>query len=471
MISMPNLSKTRQSANSLVFCLSVLLVCQFAIVLEVVRADAPMTRAEAMQTTEPMNWRPVRAQDCGTSTQPVAYSRFDESLGSQAVSDAYPPQSFDPYRSCDGYGACGGYGKCGGCNACGPFRRPGSFWIRAEYLYWSLDAIDLPALVTTSPAGTLPQNTGVLGQPGTAVLFGGTSYGDSFRSGARVTVGWQDDACGNGWEASAMGIFNDDTTFFSNASLLARPVFDTGTSSEASMIVAHPTYMTGSISAKVGNELQMYDINRRLRMSSSQCRSVDFLVGYRHGRLDEMLQVSQSSVFTAPQGQIIPGTTVSLYDHFSAENQFNGAQLGLQFQQHSASTTLSLMAKLGLGVNQATATIDGATVNTVPGGSSATFEGGLLAQSTNIGVYDESRFAVLPEVGVNLRTRMDDHLEVFVGYSLLYWSDAVRVSDQVSRRVSQFPPEPATGSADPAYQFQTDSFFAHGLNVGATFTF
>lgn len=468
---MRNPSKTQQFAYSLFFCAALLLVCQFAIAIEAVHADAPMTRAQAMQTTEPMNWRPVRAEDCAESTQPIAYSQFDESFEAQPLSSAYPPQSGDPYGSCDGFGACDGFGTCDGCNACGPSRRPGNFWIRAEYLYWSLDAIDLPALVTSSPAGTLPQNTGVLGQPGTSVLFGGTSYGDSFRSGARVTVGWQDDSCGNGWEASAMGIFSDDTSFFSNAALLARPVFDTGTSSETSMIVAHPTYLTGSISAKVGNELQMYDINRRLRMSSSRCQSVDFLVGYRHGRLDEMLHVSQSSVFTAPQGQIIPGTTVSLYDHFSAENQFNGAQLGLQFQQYSASTTLSLLAKIGLGVNQATATIDGATVNTVPAGGSATFEGGLLAQSTNIGVYDESRFAVLPEVGVNLRTRMDDHLEVFVGYSLLYWSDAVRVSDQVSRRVSQFPPEPATGSADPAYQFQTDSFFAHGLNVGGTFTF
>lgn len=372
---MRNLFKTRQSANSLFFCVFLSLGCHFAIAVEAVLADAPMTRSQAMQTTEPMNWRPVSADDCATSAQPVAYSQFDESFDAQPVNGAFPPQSRDQYGSCDGYGSCGGYGTCDGCNACGPFRRPGNFWIRAEYLYWSLDAIDLPPLVTTSPAGTLPQNTGVLGQPGTAVLFGGTSYGDSFQSGARVTVGWQDDACGNGWEASAMGIFNDDTTFFSNASLLARPVFDTGTSSEASMIVAHPSYMTGSVSATVGNELQLYDINRRLRMASSRCQTVDFLVGYRHGRLDEMLQVTQSSVYTAAQGQIIPGTTVSLYDHFSAENQFNGAQFGLQFQQRSASTTLSLLAKIGLGVNQATATIDGATVNTVPGGGSATFNG------------------------------------------------------------------------------------------------
>ncbi len=462
MISMRNLSQPRQSAKSLTLGLSVLIVCQAVIAIEAVRADTPMTRAQAMQTTEPMNWRPVSAEECAASPPPVAYEEFEE------FEETY---DHPPINGAFGSEACDQYGAYDGFDAYGPRRQPGNFWIRAEYLYWSLDAIDLPALVTTSPAGTLPQNTGVLGQPGTSVLFGGTSYGDSFRSGARVTVGWQDDACGNGWEASAMGIFKDDTKFFSNSGLLARPVFDTATAAEASMIVAHPDYLSGSVSARVSNELQMYDINRRLRLSSSQCQSVDFLVGYRHGRLDEMLHVNQSSVYTKPQGQIMAGTTVDLYDHFSAENRFHGPQLGLQFQQHSASTTLSLMAKVGLGVNRGTATIDGATVNTVPGGGSATFNGGLLAQSTNIGDYEESKFAVLPEVGVNLRTRMDEHLEVFVGYSFLYWSDAVRVSDQVNRKVSQFPPEPITGTGDPAYQFQTDSFFAHGLNVGGMFTF
>ncbi len=428
-------------------------------------AERPMTRAQAMLTTEPMNWRPVRAQQCVESASQGNYAAFETADTSFPIDGAF---NFD---ACDELVACDGPVPCDGLSGCGPCRMPSNFWIRAEYLYWSLDAIDLPALVTTSPAGTLPQNTGVLGQPGTSVLFGGGSYGDSFRSGARVTVGWQDDACGNGWEASAMGIFHDDTHFFSNATLLARPVFDTATASEASMIVAHPDSMTGSVSARVGNELQMYDISRRLRLCSSRCQTVDFLVGYRYGQLDETLQVNQSSVYTKPQGQIISGTTVNLYDHFSAENRFHGAELGLQFQQHSASTTLSLLAKVGLGVNQATATIDGATVNTVPGGGSATFNGGLLAQSTNIGTYDESKFAALPEIGVNLHTHLDEHLEVFVGYSVLYWSDAVRVSEQVNRRVSQFPPEPITGTADPAYQFQTDSFFAHGLNVGGAFTF
>ncbi|TWT65245.1 hypothetical protein CA85_31570 [Allorhodopirellula solitaria] len=456
---MRNTAKSPMPAKSLMFSLTVMMLCSWGIAIEAVQADAPMTRAQAMQTTEPMNWRPVSAAECAASPQQDGYLEFGESY------EALPDLGPIPMDACDQYGSCDGLAPCG------PGLQPGEFWVRAEYLYWSLDAIDLPALVTSSPAGTLPGSTGVLGQPGTSVLFGGSSYGDSYRSGARVTIGWDDAASGNGWQASAMGIFDDDESFFRSSGLLARPVFDTGTSSEASMIVAHPDYLDGSVSISVGNKMQLYDINRRLCLAASQCQNVDFLVGYRHGQLDEMLQVSQSSVYTEPQGQIIPGTTVDLYDHFSAENRFNGAQLGVQFQRHSASTTLSWIAKIGLGVNQAEATIAGRTVNTVPGGGSATFDGGLLAQTSNIGVYEESNFAVLPEVGVNLHTHMDEHLEVFIGYSLLYWSDAVRVSGQVNRNVSQFPPEPITGSGDPSYQFQTDSLLAHGLNVGGAFTF
>ena len=47
----------------------------------------------------------------------------------------------------------------------------GSFWAEAEYLYWQIKGDKLPALVTTGP-DTLIATAGVLGAPGTSVLFG-----------------------------------------------------------------------------------------------------------------------------------------------------------------------------------------------------------------------------------------------------------------------------------------------------------
>src|ERR1043165_2093799 len=66
----------------------------------------------------------------------------------------------------------------------------GGFWIGAEYLNWTTKGDRLPALVTTSPAGTPAAQAGVLGAAGTEVLFGNESVQDSWRSGARVQGGY-----------------------------------------------------------------------------------------------------------------------------------------------------------------------------------------------------------------------------------------------------------------------------------------
>ena len=52
---------------------------------------------------------------------------------------------------------------------CGP---PGWLWLRGEYLAWFADGMDLPPLVTTSPAGTPAGDAGVLGESGTESLYG-----------------------------------------------------------------------------------------------------------------------------------------------------------------------------------------------------------------------------------------------------------------------------------------------------------
>ena len=62
-------------------------------------------------------------------------------------------------------------------------------WVQAEYLLWWLNGADMPALATTSPLGTPREEAGVLGAPGTEILFGGDAYGDDARSGFRTSLG------------------------------------------------------------------------------------------------------------------------------------------------------------------------------------------------------------------------------------------------------------------------------------------
>ena len=71
---------------------------------------------------------------------------------------------------------------------------PSSFWVRGEYLLWWIKDSQAPALITTGVPGAtaLP---GVLGQPGTTVLFGGSDVDNQVRSGGRVTGGFWLDNC------------------------------------------------------------------------------------------------------------------------------------------------------------------------------------------------------------------------------------------------------------------------------------
>src|SRR5262245_8106792 len=66
------------------------------------------------------------------------------------------------------------------CRSC-PYP-PGCVWASAEYLLWWTKGDRLPPLLTTSPVGTPLANAGVLGRPGTSVLFGDERVNDDARS-------------------------------------------------------------------------------------------------------------------------------------------------------------------------------------------------------------------------------------------------------------------------------------------------
>lgn len=392
--------------------------------------------------------------------QPVSDPVYVESVESPRVTRALPQYQYDPVI------------VDGACDSMVSAPSMPCLTLRAEYLLWSLDGVDTPALATTSPAGTAPESAGLLTLPTTTILFGGDSEGESYHSGGRLTLDWATGCHGDGFELGAMGIFEDSETFTDSRSILARPVFDTSSGTESAMLVAHPDFLTGTLSIDISNELWALDAICRRRISRSRCDQLDLLFGYRHASFEETLLIDQSSLYTASQGQIIAGTTVSLFDDFQAENQFNGGQVGLRYlRRYGPCTYITTVAKLGVGVTQGEARIDGGTTNTVPNGGSASFVGGLLAQSTNIGMYKDSEFSALPELGITLTHRFAPALELGLGYNLIVWSNVVRVSDQIDRRVSQFPPVPPSGTQNPAYQFETDTFIAHGLNFGATFAY
>jgi len=350
-------------------------------------------------------------------------------------------------------------------------------WLSVEYLNWTTSGGDLPPLIRSSPQGVLPQHTAVIGRPGDT-LFGGDSD-DFSESGIRIGGGWWFDNCHTrGVEIFYSGLpqsrevarFDSDTF-----PRLGRPVFDTVSGVEAAMLIAHPDFLAGHVSIDQSSEFHHVEVLRRDLQFQNACRRIDSLIGLRYASLADSLLVSQSSTYTAPQGQIIAGTQRDLFDRFEASNRFQGLVLGVDYTETVGILNLHARGTLGLGNNRTEVAIDGRTVTTVPvpglPDDTAIFDGGLLAQTTNIGTHSRNRFVVMPEAFLGVSARFNYGWELKAGYQLIYWSDAAQSVNQMDRRVSQFPPEPPAGIGAPVVLMDSGGVLIHGLQTGISLTF
>ncbi len=97
------------------------------------------------------------------------------------------------------------------------------FWLRGEFLGWWTKGFATPPLLTTSPTGTPQSQAGVLGAPGTSVLFGGKDLSGGFLPGERLSFGaWLNGGQTLGAEASNLQL-NRQTQFF-NISSATTPI-------------------------------------------------------------------------------------------------------------------------------------------------------------------------------------------------------------------------------------------------------
>jgi hypothetical protein len=370
-------------------------------------------------------------------------------------------------------GWCNPYSGCEDFNSGRPFG--GRLWGRAEYLLWWTRGSSLPPLVTTSPVGTLPQDSGILGQPGTTVLFGDGQVMTDARSGGRFTIGYLLIPCASlGIEGNylflgtaASHYLADNTTI----PILARPYYDLGINAESALLVSHPDFLSGTVSVDATTSFQGAEANLRKTVWQGYCERFDFLLGYRFAKLDDGLEIGQFSQWTQAQGIIPAGTTKELFDSFDASNQFNGGQLGLAYRGRLDRWSLEILGKVALGSTASTVQVAGSTVTTLPNGRSATFVGGLLAQETNIGTYRQSQFSVIPEFGVNVGWNLTPRLRGTLGYTFIYWNNVLRAGDQIDRSLSQLPPEPPTGDHRPAVPMKSTDFWAQGLQAGVDYCF
>jgi hypothetical protein len=388
---------------------------------------------------------------------------------------------------------------------------PFPLWARADYLLWAVkDGPNTPPLATTGPASV--NRAATLGARGTQVLFSGTDYDYGPFSGGRWSLGmWCDCDEHLGAELTGFALPERSRDFGSfsdgrGAPVLGLPFRDAASGAELVDYVSFPRRFAGGITVDSHSELWGMEGNvlsnvwrgESLRLDVpcpyGELRA-DLLAGFRYADLHEGLDVAQGSV-VLPQGatefagQPVPvGRILVLQDGFDTRNQFFGVQAGGRAEFTRGPFFLDLLGKLAVGDSHEVIDVRGTSMEfhsarsfipspfPVAVGVPLTAQGGFLATSTNIGRVHRDRFAVLPELGVNVGYQVCPLVRVFAGYSFLYYSDVVRPQDQVDTTVNLTRvPTSSTfgllrGPARPALPFTGTDFWAQGVNFGVEFRY
>jgi Putative beta barrel porin-7 (BBP7) len=349
----------------------------------------------------------------------------------------------------------------------------GHFWAEIDYLAWTVKGDRLPPLVTTSPPGTPPAQAGVLGAPGTAVLFGDSTVNDGWRSGGRVQAGyWFDPGRKIGIEASFFDLERASTGFNASSGgnpILARPFFDASANQQSAVLVAFPGLVSGSVAASESSRLLGAGVLYRQEIGSWGGERFGALIGYRYLHASD--RVGISSAATATSGPLI-GTVFGISDMFNATSDFHGLDLGVTGEFTRGPWMLEWRAKVALGANFNEAQINGSTTVAAAGVTTMS-PGGLLALSSNIGNYAQTRFAVAPEIALKVGYQFAPGWRIIGGYDLLYWTGVQRAGSLIDTAINPnlIPPGVGPGPQRPQPLLNNSPLLAQGFSVGLKYEF
>ena len=352
----------------------------------------------------------------------------------------------------------------------------GSFWAEVDYLAWTVKGDKLPPLVTTSVAGTPLAQAGVLGVPGTSVLFGDSTTNDKWRSGLRAQLGyWFDSQHKAGIEGSFFGLEQASTGFSASSSgtpILARPFFDASLNQQAATLIAFPGLVAGSVSINETSRLYGAGILYRQEIGSWGAERFSVLAGYRYLHASDDLGISSLSTVTTINGPVPAGTIFGVNDSFKAISNFHGVDLGIIGEFTQGPWLLEWRAQVAVGANFNEAQINGSTTIQI-GSGATTSPGGLLALSSNIGNFSQTRFAVVPELSLKAGYQFAPGWRVIGGYDLLYWTGVQRAGNLIDSTINTALVPPATGGGPqrPQVQFNSSPLLAQGFSAGVRYEF
>ncbi len=401
------------------------------------------------------------------------------SLPATSYGSLPPPPPPHPTAVPDAGCGCGVGNVCGApccdcsdcCNCCCSDGH--RFWFRADYLLWWIRAPQLPVLAST----------GLLGTPGTAILFGGDDVHYNAFSGGQFTFGYWCDACQqHGFEISGFFLGQQTNGFNANSiqdPTIARPFFNINTGTQDAQITAAPGIATGTLTIRDPASLWGIEANYRCNLCCNCNWRVDGLVGFRFLDFQEGVNINENvtSLISNPPFQAV-GDQALVFDNFGTRNQFYGTNLGLDFEGHYGRWVFDIRPEVALGVNDQLVSINGGQFVRRATGATQSFVGGLLALPSNIGDHRRDRFSVVSEIQFNIGYQITDNLTVFVGYSFLDWTNVLRAGQQIDTvlDINQIPnfrgtANPAAPQTRPIVPFKESNFWAQGVNVGLQYKY
>jgi hypothetical protein len=347
------------------------------------------------------------------------------------------------------------------------------WWVSADYLVGWIRGTNLPPLVTTSPIGTPQASAGVLGGS-TTVLYGFRDVDDSGRPGLRVGLGgWLDADRTVGIDAGFFVLSSQNSIFFASSpdgsAILARPFTDVTTGLQNAQLISFPGVASGSINASMRvNDFYSGNFDFQEAFLTDSNFRLESILGYRFLRYNDRLAIDQdTTVISSPI--LAAGTKAAISDRFTAENSFNGGEAGLRMQFQNDMWTADLGGKIAVGNIHRSVGIAGTTTTSAPGSAPGTNPGGLLALSSNTGVFETNDWTFVPECDVTVGWRITPNLQLRVGYTLIYWPDVARANNQVNLNINPaLIPPPIAGASPlaPTFQLQKSDLLIQTINLG-----
>lgn len=169
------------------------------------------------------------------------------------------------------------------------------------------------------------------------------------------------------------------------------------------------------------------------------------------------------------------GSVVTAEDLVEARNDFYGLDIGVDATFAPCDCMeLKVSPSIALGANVQYLDTSGWGRAVDPNGFAWETHAGVFARPGVTGSRTRTEFAVVPEIGIDLLFRLYEGLRLRIGYDFMYVNNIVSAGDQLTRNLAvqtgQFNSfqQPATAAGRP---FETDDFFAHGLQVSVRYEF